>query len=169
MSAVEAGVSFGFAAGLVLALAEMVGATLFGYGAWLPVRFAASVILGIGPLYEQVPGFALLVFAFTAHALLTVLHGVVFCFITRKTGLSYRMSPGALALVGLLFGVWTWIFDLQILGRTSFPWFLETNQLLQLAAHAFFFGAPLGLFFGLWERAEVRARLVRPGATRATV
>lgn len=156
-NAVEAGVTFGFAAGIVLALAEIIGASVTGIGADQPFRWASSIILGVGALYENIPGFALFVFAFSVHAVLTVIHGVVFCMFTRHLGWSRRMNVGMLSLVGLLFGVWTWVFNFQLLGQSAFPWVLTASQWPQLIAHAFFFGLPLGLFFGLSERWELQA------------
>lgn len=160
-NAVEAGVTFGFAAGLVLALAEIIGAGIMGIGNEQPLKWAASIILGVGALYENIPGFALFVFAFTTHAILTVVHGTVFCMITRQLGWSRGMGVGMLSLVGLVFGVWTWVFNFQILGQTAFPWFLTASQWPQLIAHAVFFGLPLGFFFALSERYEMRAHKSR--------
>lgn len=162
-NAVEAGVTFGFAAGLVLAVAAIVGASALGLGAAHPLRWTASVLLGEGALYENLPGFALFVFAFSAHAVLTALHGVVFCLAVRSWRRGRDTSLLLMALLGTLFGVWTWFFDLQILGRTAFPWFLEASQLPLVLLHALAFGLPLGLFFGLSERFERRAGVLPAG------
>lgn len=160
-NAVEAGVTFGFAAGLVLALVEIIGAGVTGIGSEMPLRWASSIILGVGALYENIPGFALFVFAFATHTALTVIHGIVFCVITRHLGWSRRMGMGMLSLVGLGFGLWTWVFNFQILGQTAFPWVLTASQWPQLVAHAVFFGLPLGFFFALSERYEMRGRETR--------
>lgn len=161
-NAVEAGVTFGFAAGLVLALAEIIGAGVVGIGNEQPLRWAASIILGVGALYENIPGFALFVFAITTHTILTVVHGTVFCIVTRQLGWSRRMGVGMLSLVGLVFGLWTWVFNFQILGQTAFPWVLTASQWPQLVAHAVFFGLPLGFFFALSERYEMRGDASQP-------
>lgn len=163
-NAVEAGVTFGFAAGLILALSAMAGANALGLGAAQPLRWTASVIIGEGALYENLPGFALFVFAFSAHAALTALHGIVFCVAIRAWRRGRELSVLTMTLLGTLFGVWTWLFDLQVLGRTAFPWFLEASQWRLVLLHALCFGLPLGLFFGLSERAERRAALHPAGA-----
>lgn len=161
-NAVEAGVTFGFAAGLVLALCAIVGASALGLGGAHPLRWTASVIIGQGALYENLPGFALFVFAFSAHAVLTAFHGIVFCTAVRSWRRGRPLSVATMALLGTLFGVWTWLFDLQILGRTAFPWFLEANQWPLVLLHALGFGLPLGLFFGWSEKYERQGSEMRP-------
>lgn len=156
-NAIEAGTTFGFAAGLVLALVEMMGASAMGLGVAHPMRWAATILLGPGAIREDIPGFALFVFAFSVHSVLTVFHGIVFCLLARQRGFSRRASVGTLAGTGVLFGVWAWFFDFQILGQSAFPWMLSATQWPQFLAHTLFFGLPLGLFFAWSERYEIRA------------
>ncbi|RKH58954.1 hypothetical protein D7W81_28205, partial [Corallococcus aberystwythensis] len=56
------------------------------------------------------------------------------------------------AAVGMLFGIFVWLVDFQLLARGYFPWFLSVPQFLQIVWHAVFLGLPMALLFTAAER-----------------
>lgn len=153
-SPVEAGFTFGVAAGLVFALVQMLGAVVAGVSSTLPMRYAASVLLGVGAMSEALPVFGIFVFAATAHLVISTAHGIVFWVLASRLHLLERLSPVAMLAVGILYGAFAWFVDFQILARGSFTWMLDVRTGLQLLAHMFAFGAPLGVMFPFAVRSE---------------
>ncbi|RKG95554.1 hypothetical protein D7X32_38640, partial [Corallococcus carmarthensis] len=56
------------------------------------------------------------------------------------------------AAVGMLFGIFVWLVDFQLLARGYFPWLLSVPQFLQIVWHAVFLGLPMALLFTAAER-----------------
>jgi hypothetical protein len=138
----------GVLAGLVLAVAEVVGATVAGRSPLLPLRMAASVLLGDSALDLVAPAPVVGV-AILDHLVVSAILGVAYLVFAGQWAERWRGHPRSQALLGILFGTAVWLFNFQLVGRFATRWFLDTMQAPQWVAHAFFFGLPLAAFFRL--------------------
>jgi hypothetical protein len=148
------GLGFGVVAGVVLLLAESIATWIGGRGLLEPVRYAASVVLGVRALTETPIGLALAV-GLGVHLLQSAFFGLVYSLIDARMSPELRPRLEHQSAVGMLFGLGVWGLAFQFTARGYFPWFLETPQFFQLVMHAIFFGLPLGLLFAAAERRRV--------------
>jgi hypothetical protein len=153
------GLGFGLLAGAVFAVAECLTSWIAGEGVLLPVRYGASMVLGVGALRELPLGLVLAVglglhFAFCAFL------GLAYSLIDARLSPELRPSVAHQAAVGMLFGIGVWVVTFQFMGRGYFPWYLQVPQFGQLVLHALCFGAPLGLLFAAAERRRVASAAV---------
>jgi hypothetical protein len=164
------GLLFGLLAGVVFALAECVASWVAGQGVLLPVRYAASMVLGARALTET-PLSVVLAVGLGLHFAFCAFLGLAYSLIDARLSLELRPSVAHQTAVGMLFGIGVWALTFQFMGRGYFPWYLEVPQFSQMVLHAVFFGAPLGLLFATAERRraavaafEQRTLEERPGA-----
>jgi hypothetical protein len=119
--AVKHGVIGGAIAGIVFALAEMVGSVLMGMPFLMPFQLFASIPLGIPPM-DIALGTAIPV-GTVAHMLLSIIYGVVFALAVQNIAL-LRTSGPATIIAATLFGIALWFVNINVLavplGR---PWF----------------------------------------------
>ncbi len=148
------GLGFGLLAGAVFAVAECVAAWVGGESVLEPVRYAASVALGMSALLEASPGLVLAV-GLGVHALLSAFFGLAYSLIDARLSPELRPSTAHQAAAGMLFALGVWGVAFQFVARGYYPWFLGTQQFFQLLMHALFFGLPLGLLFAAAERRRV--------------
>ena len=139
------GVGFGLVAGMIFALAELVVAMRAG-NALLPLRLAASVILGPSVVNSPSIGAAALV-GLGVHLALSALFGLAYGLLDGHRPQEPERSPARQAGLGTLYGLALWLIDFQVVGRLTHPWFLTVPQLGQALLHAFFFGLPLALLY----------------------
>lgn len=146
------GVLFGLAAGVVLALAEVVLAVAAGDSPMRPVRMAAAVALGPPALTPQVAvGTALLV-GLGVHFALSAVFGLLYSVLDAMLPVDGRSQWEFQAPVGMLFGIFLWMVSFQFVGRGYYPWFLDVPQFEQIVLHAVFLGLPLAMLFTAAER-----------------
>jgi len=143
--AVRHGLIGGAIAGIVFALAEMVGSALMGMPFLMPFQVFASIPIGIPPM--DIPlGTAIPVGA-VAHMLLSIIYGVAFALAVQNIAL-LRTSGPATIIAATLFGIALWFVNIVVLpvplGR---PWFAMGPPIPPFIYHAIFFGPPLGLYF----------------------
>ena len=142
--AVKHGVIGGTIAGIVFALAEMVGSVLMGMPSLMPFQVFASIPLGIPPM-DIALGTAIPV-GTVAHMLLSIIYGVVFALAVQNIAL-LRTSGPATIIAATLFGIALWFVNINVLavplGR---PWFAMGPPIPPFIYHAIFFGPPLGLY-----------------------
>jgi hypothetical protein len=142
--AIRHGLIGGAIAGIIFALAEMVGSVLMGMPFLAPFQAFASLALGIPPMDIQM-GTAIPV-GTIAHMLLSMIYGVAFAFAVQNIAL-LRTSLPATIIAATLFGIALWFVNFNILavpiGR---PWFAEAPAIPQFIYHAIFFGPPLGIY-----------------------
>ncbi|MCX4243472.1 hypothetical protein OEB96_22765 [Paraliomyxa miuraensis] len=144
-------------------MAEIIAAMAAGLRPLLPLRMAASVVIGPEALTTTTVAGAI-VAGVVVHLLASTLFGAIYGLVnssfSQETETSYARQAG----LGMLYGVALWIATFQIIARIAYPWFLDTSQGLQVVLHALTFGLPLALMYALAER---RVQLVRPQATTA--
>jgi hypothetical protein len=146
------GVLFGLAAGVVLALAEVVLAVAAGDSPLRPVRMSAGVALGPPAFTPQVSvGTALLV-GLGVHFALSAVFGLLYSVLEAMLPVDGRGQWEFQAPVGMLFGIFLWMVSFQFVGRGYYPWFLDVPQFPQIVLHAVFLGLPLAMLFTAAER-----------------
>jgi hypothetical protein len=133
----------GVLAGLLLVVFEMIAAALLQgpNSLFMPLRMIGALVLGPAALE---PSYALGVAAVTGvlvHFVLSVSFALVFAAVA-----SPAWSGGQLAFAGIVFGFVIWIINFYlIVPLAGWSWFPErSNPAVQLVAHAFLFGCPLG-------------------------
>jgi hypothetical protein len=149
------GLGFGLVAGGVFALAECVAAFLGGHGVLDPMRYAASVLLGVRALTEGPIGL-IIAAGLGVHLGLSALFGLAYSLIDARLAPDLRPKVVHQTAVGMLFALCAWVVTFQLIARGYYPWFQQqTPQFFQLLMHALFFGAPLGWLFAVAERRRV--------------
>lgn len=148
------GLGFGLLAGAVFALAECLASWVAGEGVLMPVRYAASMVLG-GPALTELPLATTLGVGLGMHFAFCAFLGLVYSLLDARLSPELRPSMAHQVAAGMLFGIGVWLVTFQFLGRGYFPWFLALPQFGQLVLHAVCFGAPLGLLFAAAERRRV--------------
>lgn len=136
----------GIVAGIVFAAFEMiVTALMMGAEAFfMPLRMIGAIALGPEALD---PGYSIVtasVAGVIVHVVLAIIYGVIF-------GEIAAMLRGPVAFIGAgsTFGLALWLINFYVIAPAAFPWFLETNPLVQFIGHTFFFGSVLGYY--LWK------------------
>ncbi|KFE68594.1 hypothetical protein [Hyalangium minutum] len=158
------GLGFGLVAGAVFAVAECLASLVGGQGLMAPVRYAASVLLGVRALTEGPLGL-MLAAGLAVHFGLSALFGLAYALIDARLSPELRPKVSHQTAVGMLFALGVWGVTFQFVARGYYPWFLEnTPQFFQLLLHALFFGAPLGLLFAAAERRRVAIALFEQAA-----
>jgi hypothetical protein len=140
----------GVVAGLVMALAEVVGATIAGRSPMLPLRMAASVLIGEAALYKATPAQAVGV-AILDHLVISAMLGVAYLVFLGRLAERHARSWRAQLLLGVFFGTGVWLFDMVLVPKVGgLHWLLETLPAPQWLAHTLFFGVPLAGLFIAW-------------------
>lgn len=151
--ALRQGAIAGIIAGIVFAVYEMVvSAAMAGAGAFfMPLRMIGAIALGPAALEASYPLLAAGLAGVIVHMLLSVIYGAVFAVVAG--GLR---KMGVLVALAMAFGFALWVVNFYLIAPMAFPWFTETNPLVQFIGHTFFFGGVLG--YALWSAHE---RLLR--------
>lgn len=145
------GVVFGLIAGIFLLLAETAGALLMGEEAILPLRYVASVVLG-PPALASVEAGTILLYGGVTHAVLSSAFGLLYGFVNGWFKAPTRTNLASQAALGALFGAVLWGFNIQLVARLYYPWFLEMRQFIEMVLHALCFGLPLATLYAAAER-----------------
>jgi hypothetical protein len=135
----------GVAAGFVMGLSEVIASVLSGQSALLPLRLAASVVLGEDAFGRNAPMIALV--GAIVHFSVAVMYGFAYGVFNSQMTWSKRVVGLRQAALGLAFGTVIWLLDFQLIARLFYPWMLDHSQVVQWALHAIGFGLPLGLLF----------------------
>ncbi|ATB51523.1 hypothetical protein [Corallococcus macrosporus] len=146
------GLLFGMAAGVVLALAEVVLAVASGDGPLRPVRMSAAVLLGPQAFTAQVADGTALLLGVGVHLVIAAVVGLFYSVLDAWLPPDGRSRWEFQAAVGMLYGIFVWLVNFQFVGRGSYPWFLEVPQFPQIVLHAVFLGLPLSTLFTAAER-----------------
>ncbi|AFE07908.1 hypothetical protein COCOR_08064 [Corallococcus coralloides DSM 2259] len=146
------GLLFGLAAGVLLALAQTALAVAAGEGPLVPVRMSAAVVLGPPAFTPQVSTALAVAVGLGVHLVIAAGWGVVYALLDAMLPVDGRGRWEFQAAVGMLFGIFVWLVDFQLLARGYFPWFLSVPQFLQIVWHAVFLGLPMALLFTAAER-----------------
>jgi len=147
------GIAGGLFGGFAFLLANMLYATYHGKPSVAPLlsistifnHTAKPMIMPISPA-DVFAGLVL-------HTALSMTFGIVFALLVVPLVRHWALLLGA----GLIYGVALWAVNIEIFGRTVFPWFTNThgpNQLFELWIHPIGYGLFLAPFlFGLARRA----------------
>lgn len=148
MRLVLSGAVAGVLAGIVFAMFEMaMAAVTDGTGAFfMPLRMIGAIGLGQSALDPStslvVAGGAGLVI----HMILSMMYGVALVAVLRIAPTLGRSAASVIELASFA-GLALWVVNFKILARPlGWSWFPDgTNALIQVVAHAVFFGTVLGL------------------------
>jgi hypothetical protein len=147
----------GLVAGAVFALFEMVTAAILGGGDsfFMPLRMIGAMLLGAQALD---PGYSLL----AAAAAGLLVHGVLAALFGASFGLAISFAPvvtrsnGSLVVAAAVFGFMLWVVNFYVIAPLAgWDWFpADTDPLVQVVAHTFFYGAVLVLGVNVYLDAE---------------
>lgn len=157
---IKGGIASGLVAGLVFAIAEMVGIAALGRPILTIWRELASTVLGERALDEVRLGLALVVGAI-AHFTLSAIYGVIYALFMSRLGEDARRSFASQAILGLGFGGLLYLANHYVVAPLIYPWFPELNPPWQFVFHTVFFGVPLALGLAMQARHEHRRSLPR--------
>lgn len=147
--AIRQGALAGVVAGVVFAAFEMAAsAALSGWAAIdQPLRMFGAIVLGPMALEPTYPLVTAVMMGVVVHLVLSAVYGAVFAVIAA----GLRPRP---ALIGLatLYGLALGLLNFYVFAPAAFPWFRETNPIVQFIAHTFFFGTMLG--YAIWRAHE---------------
>jgi hypothetical protein len=135
----------GVLAGLVFALFQVIMAAV---GLGPPLSELTEMVEGLtfGGGAVSAPGIAApeLAIAGLTHLVLSAIYGAVFGAVASKVG---ALRNNRIALIGAatVFGLLIWIVNFYVIAPVAFPWFAQTNAVVQFFAHTLFYGTVLGL------------------------
>ncbi len=151
-SAWKHGALGGLIAGVVFALAAMLGAVWLGGEFFGPLRMIASVPLQTDPVGISLTEALLAGTAF--HVVASVAFGVLAAFLVRSMGLLHSYAGVIFSMT--LFGFALWLVNFYVFAPIlNVEWFAtRTTPLSQFVYHTFFFGTVLGLYIAsAWAHA----------------
>ena len=135
----------GVLAGLVFALFQVIMAAA---GLGPPLSELIEMVEGVTTFggAASAPGIAApeLAIAGLTHLVLSAIYGAVFGAVASKVG---ALRNNRIALIGAatVFGLLIWIVNFFVIAPVAFPWFAQTNAVVQFFAHTLFYGTVLGL------------------------
>jgi len=138
------GITGGILAGSVYAAAQAAISGLQGRPLVEPLRLTASLLLGsvaLDPESLSPPAVGLFI-----HLMISAFYGAVFLFLHWELK-RHNETPERLILDGALFGFAVWVINFFLIAPRAYPQFLALDPVWNgLVAHAFLFGAPLGIY-----------------------
>ena len=141
----------GILAGLVFALFQVIMSAV-GLGTPLGelIVMVEGVSFGGGAGSINAPGIAApeLLLAGLTHLVLSAVYGAVFGAVA-STVRALRNDQRALIGAATVFGLLIWIVNFFVIAPLAFPWFAETNGVVQFIAHTLFYGTVLGLMLAV--------------------
>lgn len=142
------GIVGGIIAGLVFAMFEMLAAAVLGLPFVMPLRMIGAIGIGpeaLNPAYPLVTAIAIGV---AIHMILSAVFGAVFGLIVAAVPQLMENATN-LILSATIYGFLLWVVNFLIIAGVLgiFPWFTQANTVVQIIAHAFFFGSVLGFYF----------------------
>lgn len=141
----------GVLAGIVFGLVCVIAASLAGEPPLLPLRMAASVLIGAAAL-QSTPMLGVLVAGSAVHLALSALCGALYGVFVARASRRFLESFAGEAAVGLLFGLAVWAVGFLLVAPLGWPWLAQGPMLLVAALFAVAFGMPLALLLAYRER-----------------
>ena len=121
----------GFLAGLVFIGVTMWFSDTLGNPAEMPLELISTLLLGKSALMD---GSADATLGFFIHAVLSMIHGMVFALIVPRLS-----TNGTVALAGGVFGLVIYLVNFQVIGRLWFDQFVTgPNQAFEVVVHVVF-------------------------------
>ena len=144
----------GVIAGRIVAIFEMVAAAVMvGADAlFMPLRMIGGIILGARALEPTYPLATAAVVGILVHMVLSAIFGAVSSAVAGAMP-ALRRSAGMLIGAATVYGLAPWLVNfygsVPLFGRRWSP--DDTNAVVQVLAHAVFFGSALGLYLSKME------------------
>src|SRR5215218_9448504 len=135
----------GVLAGLVFALFQVIMAAA---GVGTPLSKLIEMVEGVTNFggAASAPGIAApeIAIAGLTNLVLSAIYGAVFGAVASKVR---ALRNNRIALIGAatVFGLLIWIVNFFVIAPVAFPWFAQTNGVVQFFAHTLFYGTVLGL------------------------
>jgi len=163
--AIKHGVIGGIVAGVVFAIAEMVGGSVIDGGPlFMPLKAFASIPIGKEP--PMIAWATAVPVGVISHMVLSIIYGVVFAMIVAYLPM-LRVSPVLIVVAASLYGFLLWLINFFVLaGAIGRPWFKMAPKGEQFVYHTLFYGAVLGLYLVAVMR---RDRTVTPAVRESTM
>ena len=145
------GALMGIFAGLVFALFQVIMAAVAPGP--LPselIVMVEGVAYGGVPAPINAPAIAspAVAIAVLVHLGLSAIYGAMFGAVAPKVR-ALRNDRKALIGAATVFGLLVWIVNFFVIAPVAFPWFAETNGVVQFFAHTLFYGTVLGLLLAV--------------------
>ena len=150
----------GIFAGLVFALFQVLMAVVLGPPPGELIVMVEGAAYGAVPAPTSAPAIAApaVAIAVLIHLVLSAIYGAMFGALA-PTVRALRDDRRALIGAATVFGLLIWIVNFFVIAPVAFPWFAETNGVVQFFAHTLFYGTVLGLLLAVTMiRAGRRAR-----------
>ena len=147
-------VVIGIVAALVFAAFEMVVAALqMGVdAAAMPLRMIGAMVLGADALEPTYPLVNAAAAGVIVHLVLSIVFTAIFAAIAPSvlTAFGVSATSGSFAVAGAAFGIVLWLVNFFVVAPAAgWTWFPErTDPIVQLVAHAVFFGGLAGWMLG---------------------
>jgi hypothetical protein len=147
-------VTTGIIAALIFAGFEMLAAAMMmgAEAATMPLRMIGAMVLGAEALE---PGYSLAIAALTGvivHLVLSIFFTGLFAAVAPSmlAALGVGTTSGTLAAAGIVFGIVLWLANFYLVAPVAgWTWFPErTDPIIQMLAHAVFFGCVAGWMLG---------------------
>lgn len=143
--AVKHGVIGGVVAGIIFAIAEMIGGSVIdGAPFFMPLKAFASIPIGKEP--PKIAWATAVPVGVISHLALSIIYGVIFALIVVYLPM-LRVSPVMIVIAASIYGLLLWLINFFVLaGAISRPWFKMAPKGEQFVYHTFFYGTVLGLY-----------------------
>ena len=145
------GALMGIFAGLVFALFQVfMATTALGPLPSELIVMVEGVAYGGVPAPTSAPAIAApaIAIAVLVHLVLSAVYGAIFGAVAPKVR-ALRDDRRALIGAATVFGLLIWIVNFFVVAPVAFPWFAETNQVVQFFAHTLFYGTVLGVLLAV--------------------
>ncbi len=143
--AVKHGAIGGVIAGIIFAMAEMLGSRFISGNPFImPLKAIASVPLGTPP--PEIATSTAIPVGLITHVLFAALFGIVFAVLVSRIE-PLRTSKAVLVVAASLYGTIMWLVNFYVIAPAAGrPWFTDTPPVQQFVYHTFFYGTVLGLY-----------------------
>lgn len=147
----------GVIAGVLFGIAQIVIADAAARAPLLPLRMAASVVLGGQAVRPMTHPAGIAMLGVLVHLVLSSLFGTTFGALNSALPARFHSRSGWQLALGATFGIVLWVTNFQLIARGMFPWFLRADLTVQALVHVTCFGALLGLLYASAERHALSA------------
>jgi hypothetical protein len=151
------GMVAGALAGAVMLGASIVMAGLAERSVLLPLRYAASAIMGSHAL--TAPALLVMLVGVLVHLSVAMLYGFLFGLVEAELGRRAQRSMARQIALGAGAGALFWLVDIPLVARWFYPWVAAEPTWVVLPLHVLAFGVPLGVFYALIQQRRISNRI----------
>lgn len=134
----------GMLGGITFLVFKIMMALVLGHSPFTPLRLIGAMVLGEGAISGGVALTTVVAAALTVHFVLSLIYGAVFLLIAVRIQ-HMRRSRLAVLSTACSLGFLLWVVNVLLVAPILFPWFTETQPLIEITARVLFFGLPMGL------------------------